>query len=267
MNLTEKIFPDRFSLENKTAVVTGGAGLIGKKLVLGLAQAGATVIIGEINKKKGMELEKEYVKKGLKVKWMKLDIANINSIKSLINETVKKYNKIDIWINCAYPKTSDFGDRFEDMTSESLNTNVNMHMNGYILCCQQIVEQMKKQKQGSIINFGSTYGVVGPDFSIYEGTNMTNSAAYAAIKGGIINFTRYLASFCGKHGIRVNAICPGGIFDNQLEIFVKNYEKKTVLGRMGQPEDIAGPVIFLASDAASYVTGHIFMVDGGWTAI
>ena len=122
-----------------------------------------------------------------------------------------------------------------------------------------------KPENGSIINFGSIYGVVGPDFSIYQGTDMTVAAAYSAIKGGIISFTRYLATYYAKCGIRVNAICPGGIFDNQPQTFVKKYEKKTPMGRMGKAEEMVGPVIFLASDAASYVTGHILMVDGGWT--
>jgi NAD(P)-dependent dehydrogenase (short-subunit alcohol dehydrogenase family) len=140
-----------------------------------------------------------------------------------------------------------------------------MHLNGYFLCCQQIAEQMKKQKKGSIINLGSIYGVVGPDFSIYAGSNTTMPAAYAAIKGGIINFTRYLATYYAKDGIRVNAVCPGGIYDNQPAVFVKKYAEKTPMGRMGYPEEIAGPVIFLASESSSYITGHILMVDGGWT--
>jgi len=125
---------------------------------------------------------------------------------------------------------------------------------------------MKRNQGGTIINFGSTYGVVGPKFSIYEGTEMTSPAPYSAIKGGIINFTRYLATYYASHNIRVNAICPGGIFDEQNEKFVEKYNENTPMGRMGKPEEIAGPVLFLASEASSYITGEVLMVDGGWTA-
>lgn len=265
LNLTEKIYPDKFSLKNKIAVVTGGSGLIGKPVSIGLAQAGAKVYITDINEKTGVRLERQHKHSDLQLKWIKLDITDINSIKSCINKIVKEDKKIDIWVNSAYPRTSDWSDKFEDIKYISWKKNVDMHMNGYFICCQQIAEQMKKQKQGCIINFGSIYGIVGPDFSIYKGTNTTMPAAYSAIKGGIINFTRYLSTYYAKHGIRVNAICPGGIYNKQPRTFVKNYEKKTPMGRMGKPEEIAGPVIFLASDAASYITGHILLVDGGWT--
>lgn len=263
--MIEKIFPEKFSLEGKIAVVTGGAGLIGKTIVTSLAQAGAKVYIGDINEDKGLTLEKQNKNSGLNTIFISLDITNIDSIEESIDTIIKENRKIDIWVNCAYPRTNDWGIKFEDITYDSWKKNVDMHLNGYFLCCQKIAEQMKKQKMGSIINFSSIYGVVGPNFSIYEGTDMTVAAAYSAIKGGINNFTRYLATYYGKYGIRVNAICPGGIFDNQPKKFIEKYEKNTPLGRMGKPSDIAGPVIFLSSDAASYITGHILMVDGGWT--
>jgi len=183
-----------------------------------------------------------------------------------VKKIIDKEKKIDIWINCAYPRTDDWLEEFEDIKYESWKKNIDMHLNGYFLCCQQIVKQMKKQKNGSIINFSSIYGIVGPDHSIYKGTNKSMPAAYSAIKGGIITFTKYLSTYYAKHGIRVNAICPGGIYDQQPKVFVKKYEEKTPMKRMGKPEEIAGPVIFLASDASSYITGHVLVVDGGWTA-
>jgi NAD(P)-dependent dehydrogenase (short-subunit alcohol dehydrogenase family) len=260
--LTEKIFPEKFSLKNKIAVVAGGAGLIGKPVSIGLAQAGAKVYIADIDEKNGLKLEKQ----NKNLKWIKIDIADVKSINSCINKIIKKDKKIDVWVNCAYPRTSDWATKFEDIKYESWKKNIDMHLNGYFLCCQKVAEQMKKQRNGTIINFGSIYGVVGPDFSIYEKTNLTMPAAYSAIKGGIITFTKYLATHLAKYNIRVNAICPGGIYDKQSNNFVKKYEEKTPMKRMGKPEEIAGPVIFLASDAASYITGHILMVDGGWTA-
>jgi NAD(P)-dependent dehydrogenase (short-subunit alcohol dehydrogenase family) len=262
LSLTEKIFPKKFSLKNKIAIVVGGAGLIGKPVSIGLAQAGAKVYIADIDKKNSLKLEKQ----NKDIKWIKIDITDIKSIISCIKKVLKEDKKIDIWVNIAYPKTSDWSTKFEDIKYESWKTNVDMHLNGYFLCCQKVAELMKKQRGGVIINFGSIYGVVGPDFSIYEKTNYTMPAAYSAIKGGIITFTKYLATYLAKYNIRVNAICPGGIYNNQSDIFVKNYEEKTPMRRMGKPEEIAGPVIFLASDASSYITGQILMVDGGWTA-
>jgi len=126
---------------------------------------------------------------------------------------------------------------------------------------------MKNQQFGSIVNISSIYGTVGPDFTIYEGTNMTMPAAYSAIKGGIVNFTRYLASYYGPYGIRVNCVSPGGILDQQDELFVKQYEKKVPMRRMGLPEDIAPSISFLLSDETKYITGQNLIIDGGWTSI
>ncbi|MEK7333547.1 MAG: SDR family oxidoreductase, partial [Nitrospirota bacterium] len=119
---------------------------------------------------------------------------------------------------------------------------------------------------GTIINLASIYGVVAPDFSIYEGTEMTMPVAYSAIKGGIIALTRYIATYYAKYNVRANTVSPGGIFDNQQETFVKRYSDKTPLGRMGSPSEVTGAVVFLASEAASYITGQNLIVDGGWTA-
>ena len=132
---------------------------------------------------------------------------------------------------------------------------------------QQVAIQMTKQKSGSIINMASIYGVVGPDFTVYENTKMTMPAAYAAIKGGLVNLTKYIASYYGPQNIRVNTVSPGGIFDNQSFSFVQNYEKKVPMRRMGNPEDVAPSVVFLLSDDARYITGQNLIIDGGWTAI
>jgi NAD(P)-dependent dehydrogenase (short-subunit alcohol dehydrogenase family) len=126
---------------------------------------------------------------------------------------------------------------------------------------------MKERRSGSIVNISSIYGSVGPDFSLYAGTEMTMPAAYSAIKGGIVNFTRYLAAYYGSYGVRVNCVSPGGIYDGQPEQFVQRYKAKVPLQRMGLPEDIAAPVAFLLSEEAAYITGHNLMVDGGWTSI
>ena len=263
--MTNKLFPEKFLLHDKVAVVTGGAGLLGRSAVIALAQAGATVYVADKDKKASLSLQEKGRKNKLLIHTVSLDISHVSSITRCIASILEKEQGIDIWVNCAYPRTQDWGNKFEDISPESWRKNIDMHLNGYVFCCQQVAEQMKKQGQGSIINFGSIYGVVGPDFSIYDGTDMTLSAMYAAIKGGIINFTRYLSTYYGKYNVRANTICPGGIFDHQPQSFVKKYEKKTPLGRMGTPDDIAGAVVFFSSEASSYVTGQILLVDGGWT--
>jgi NAD(P)-dependent dehydrogenase (short-subunit alcohol dehydrogenase family) len=127
---------------------------------------------------------------------------------------------------------------------------------------------MKSQKFGSIVNITSIYGVVGNDFTVYDNTGgMTSPAAYSAIKGGVINFTRYLASYYGKHNVRINCVSPGGIFNSQNDVFVSNFESKVPMRRMGNPDDISGPVAFMLADESKYITGQNLIVDGGWTAI
>lgn len=256
-----------FDLTDKVCVVTGGAGLIGQAYVRALASFGAIVYLAEIDQNRSDSLADEMKKEGLRVKTISLDITQEFSVSEAIEKVLSVEKKIDVWVNNAYPRTKDWGTIFEKIPFESWQENINNHLNAYCLCCQKVGEVMKKQKSGSIINIGSTYGIMGPDFSIYEGTSMTMPAAYSAIKGGIINFTRYLASYYGADGVRVNSLSPGGIFDHQPEKFVESYCRKTPLKRMGKAEDMAGAIVFLASDASSYVTGHNLVVDGGWTII
>jgi NAD(P)-dependent dehydrogenase (short-subunit alcohol dehydrogenase family) len=258
---------NRFDLTGKISVVTGGAGLIGKEVTRALAEAGASVIVAEINGKAARKAIDSIAYPGFDITFKRLDIKDEKSVVSLIRFADAKYRKIDIWVNCAYPRTRDWGAKFEGVRLSSWRRNIDMHLNGYFICCQKAAEYMKQKGRGSIINFASTYGMAGPDFSIYEGTNMTMPAAYSAIKAGIINFTRYLASYYGRHNIRVNSVSPGGVYNNQPEPFVKRYSKKTLLRRMANPADIAGGVLYLASDAAAYVTGHNLVIDGGWSAV
>lgn len=244
-----------FSIKDKVIVVTGGNGLLGKEMVSTFRINGAIAISLDIYFDK--QGEYDYL----------VDITNEESVKSVVKSIIEKYNKIDGWVNNAYPRTKDWGNRFEDVLVESWRKNVDMHLNGYFICCQIALEQMKLQGFGSLINMSSIYGLVGPDFTIYNGTEMTMPAAYAAIKGGLNNFSRYLASYYGEFQIRVNTVSPGGIFDNQPESFVNNYNNKVPLKRMGSPKDIVSSVFYLLTDETSYITGHNLVVDGGWSAI
>jgi len=260
------IFPDKFQLTGRTAVVTGGAGLIGRAICRALSEAGARIFIAEVDMNAAGRLSQDIRMAGLKAETIKMDITSADSVKTSISQITEQTTAIDIWINNAYPRTADWGNKFEDVSMDSLRKNVDMHMNGYFFCSQQVLELMKTKKQGVLINIASHYGVLGPNFSIYEGTSMTMPAAYALIKGGIVNFSKYLATYYAPYNIRVNAVCPGGVFDNQPPEFVEKYIKLTPLNRMARPEDIAGTVLFLCSDAAAYITGQVVMVDGGLSA-
>ena len=258
--------PEKFQLLNKTAVVTGGAGLIGSAICCALSEAGAKVYIAEIDRDKGGRLCQAINDKGLKAEFVEVDITSEDSINYVVSHVVQKENKLDIWVNNAYPRTEDWGNAFEDVKLESLKKNVEMHMNGYFVCSQKALEEMKKYKRGVLINIASQYGVLGPNFSVYDDTKMTMPAAYSLIKGGIVNFSRYLSTYYAKYGIRVNAVCPGGVFDNQDPKFVERYNRLVPLNKMANPEDIAGPVLFLCTDASAYITGQVIMVDGGLSA-
>lgn len=256
-----------FSLRGKTAFVNGGAGLIGCEIVKSLSDAGAKVILIDINKQKASAVRELLRKQGRDIEIEIFDTTNLGTIDKKIEALYKKYGRIDVWVNTSFPRTKDWSEKLERLTPDSFEKNVGMHLNSYSWISRAVCLIMKKQKRGSLINFGSIYGIVGPNFNIYEGTGMTSAFAYAPIKGGVANLTRYLASYFGEFGVRVNTVCPGGIFDNQNKKFVENYSKQTPLKKMGKPEDIAAPVLFLASDASAYITGATLMVDGGWTAV
>ena len=253
-------------LTGKTVVVTGGAGLLGQSIVTALAQFEARVIIVDTNKSKSEALASVLKKQGLKVEYYKLNLTDIKNLKGNIKKLIKTKGLLDGWINSAYPRTKDWNTKVEKLRATSWQKNVDMQMNSYALSSIYAAEAMKK-RGGSIINLSSIYGLVAPDFNIYEQTPMTMPAAYAAIKGGIISFSRYLAAYFGRYNIRVNTVCPGGILEDQNPNFVKRYSAKTCLKRMAQSQEIASVVAFLASDASSYITGAAIPVDGGWTAV
>jgi NAD(P)-dependent dehydrogenase (short-subunit alcohol dehydrogenase family) len=243
-------------LKDKIILVTGGSGLLGKAFLADIKQKGGLAINVDIN-----------VTDNLKDNTLYCDVTDPEAIKKVIETTLDYFGRIDGLVNNAYPRTADWGTPFEDIPIESWRKNIDMQLNSYVLFCQGVIPLMKKQKQGAIVNIASIYGVVSQDPNMYIEDNMNTPAAYSAIKGGLINFTRYLAAYYGKQGIRVNCVSPGGIFDNQPKKFVKKYEERVPLGRMGNANDIAPSVSFLLSDDAKYITGHNLLVDGGWTAI
>lgn len=248
-------------IKDKTVIVTGGCGLIGKEIVKELKEVGARVINADIALNTDAEAGT-----------FRLDLSDNASIDSLVAFVREHFGRIDALINAAYPHTRDWSDYFfEEEPFEHFKRNVELQLDSVFYLDQQVAKVMMEQKGGSIVNFGSIYGIVGNDFTIYEEYGGTSTGAYCAIKGGIINFTRYLASYLGKWNIRVNCVSPGGVFDKnspeQNEIFIRNYTHKCPMKRMAEPEDIAPVAIFLASDMARYVSGQNIAADGGWTAI
>lgn len=260
-------YKNLFDLSGKVAVVTGGAGLLGHDITRAMAEFSAMVIIGDKDKERSGKVIHECAQEGKEVLFYPLDITKEASISKLLDFVDMKFGRLDIWVNNAYPRTSDWPKRFPDITQASWKKNMDMHLGGYMSCSRASAEYMKKKQAGVIINMASIYGIVGTDFSIYRNTAMTMPAAYSAIKGGIIAFTRYLASYYGKYKVRINCVSPGGVYDKQPASFVRNYNARVPLGRMAVAGDIAGAVLYLASDAAKYVTGHNLVVDGGWSIV
>lgn len=249
--------PDSFSLSGRKAAVLGGFGLIGRAIAAALHGAGADVTVLDLA---GAGAAGEPGTKALP-----FDISRTEDLEAQVVAAEEASGGFDVWINAAYPRTADWGS--PDAPAESLRANIDMQLSAVCLVCDAVAPRMAARGGGSVINLGSIYGSVAPDFSLYDGTGMNFPAAYTAVKGGLDHYGRYLAARWGREGVRVNTVSPGGVFDNQHPDFVKRYEAKVPLGRMATPADVAQPVLFLASDAAAYITGTTLMVDGGWTAI
>jgi NAD(P)-dependent dehydrogenase (short-subunit alcohol dehydrogenase family) len=270
----EKKIPDLFSLKEKVAIVTGGLGLLGKHHCHALAEAGANVIVCDLDESECANFAATLSVLSLGIS---VDITNKKSVQDLRRKVLSNYGKIDILVNNAAlndkfedPLSVLEDSKFENYPVEMFRKSLNVNVTGMFLCSQVIGSEMAMKGYGSIINVASTYGIVAPDQSIYKNENgeqtFYKSAAYPVTKGAVISFTRFLATYWANKGVRVNTLSPGGVQDNQEEFFVKNYSNKTPLGRMARPTDYKGALVFLASDASSYMTGANLIVDGGWTA-
>lgn len=260
------LYKEKFNLNGKTAILTGGTGLVGKAFAEGLAEFGCRVVICDLNQDRcdnlAQELERKY---NIDCLGLQLNVSDKRDIEAVVAKVLGKFEKIDILITCHQNITSKFFEKFEDYSEKDWDDIILVNLKGVFLCCQVVGKQMLKQGFGNIINIASTYGVVSPNQEIYEGTKMGSPAAYSSSKGGVIALTRYLATYWGEKNIRVNAISPHGVYNNHEETFVSNFSKKSPLGRMSQKEEVVNGLIYLASDASKYVTGHNLMIDGGWT--
>jgi NAD(P)-dependent dehydrogenase (short-subunit alcohol dehydrogenase family) len=258
---------DRFSLKGRVALVTAGAGpLFGRSISTALAEAGATVVTASRSRERNEQFATEMRQLGHDVHGLAFDLEDLASIDALHDEVLSRFGRLDVLVNSAVARDGHVGS-FEEQTPETWEHAAQGDFAGLLRHCQRALSAMQKQGRGSIINIASIYGVVSNDPGLYRNTTMVQPPTYNFLKAGMINFTRYLACYYGKAGIRANCISPGGYFNQQPEAFVQRYCDRVPLGRMMGHEDLQGAVVFLASDASAYVTGANLLVDGGWTCL
>ncbi|MBI3739413.1 MAG: SDR family oxidoreductase [Chloroflexi bacterium] len=270
---------DKFDLKGRAAVVTGGVGLLGAEFCKTLAEAGAAVAVVDLNGDAAKKVADGLTAGGYRAKAIQTDITKPDSVKSMIASILSDFGRLDILVNSAAldpkfdPDAASKGiapGAFEDYPLADWNAAMNVNLTGMFLVTQACVKPMIEQgKKGSIINICSTYGLNGPDQRIYikDGKRVAFKPVYYTVtKAGVMGFTKYLAAYYAGTEIRVNALTPGGVFNNHEDYFVKNYSAKTILGRMAKKDEMNGALLFLASDASSYMTGNNVVVDGGWTA-
>jgi 2-deoxy-D-gluconate 3-dehydrogenase len=270
---------DKFDLSGRVAVVTGGAGLLGAEFCRTLAEAGAAVAVVDLNASASQAVADALTKSGYKALAISTDITKPDSVNALVEKVLSDFGRLDVLVNSAALDPKFDADAmkkgitpgaFEDYPLDQWNAALGVNLTGMFLvtqaCVRPIIEQGKK---GSIINICSTYGLNGPDQRIYvkAGERVAFKPAYYTVtKAGVMGFTKYLAAYYAETEIRVNALTPGGVFNNHEDYFVRNYSAKTILGRMAKKDEMNGALLFLASDASSYMTGNNVVVDGGWTA-
>ena len=270
---------EKFEITGRVAVVTGGVGLLGAEFCRTLAEAGAAVAVVDLNGSASQAVADSLTAGGYPSLAIPTDITQPDSVNEAVEKVLSAFGRIDILVNSAAldpkfdPDAVNKGitpGAFEDYPLDLWNSALNVNLTGMFLMTQACVKPMIEQgKKGSIINICSTYGLNGPDQRIYvkEGKRVAFKPVYYTVtKAGVMGFTKYLAAYYAETDIRVNALTPGGVFNNHEDYFVKNYSAKTILGRMARKDEMNGALLFLASDASSYMTGNNLVVDGGWTA-
>jgi NAD(P)-dependent dehydrogenase (short-subunit alcohol dehydrogenase family) len=265
-----------FKLDQRVAIVTGGAGLLGNGFCRTLAEAGAAVVVADQDEEAASVLANALALDGLRAMPMEIDVVSTDSVRRMVENTVKAFGRLDILVNSAAidPKFdpqygADQSATFESYPLESWQQALDVNLTGTYLCCQAATRPMLAQGKGVIVNLCSIYGLVGPDQRIYQAEGKPlqyKPAHYTVTKAGVLGLTYYLATYFAGKNIRVNALSPGGVYAGHDETFVKAYSARTVLGRMAEKQEMNGALLFLASDASSYMTGANLIVDGGWTA-
>ncbi|MFZ3151853.1 MAG: SDR family oxidoreductase [Anaerolineaceae bacterium] len=268
---------DKFNLTGRTVIVTGGGGLLGKQFALALAQAGADVMLADLV----IELAQAQVElirsQGLSADAVAVNVIEPESTQNMVAKTLERFGRLDVLINSAAldPKFDpqhqgqQAANAFETYSLDSWRQALDVNLTGMFLASQAAVRPMLAQGSGVIINICSTYGLNGPDQRIYarpDGSQSYKPVYYSVTKAGVLGFTRYLAAYYAGRNIRVNALTPGGVYNQHDEVFTQAYSSKTILGRMANLDEMSAAMLFLASDASTYMTGSNLVLDGGWTA-
>lgn len=258
--------PDAFRLDGKTIAMTGAAGILGQGAVAAFLQAGARVCALD---RSAADLDRLGADSEQLLK-IATDVSDPHSVRAAADRLQDHWGTADVLFNNAATKSENFFAPFEEFPLEDWNAVMAVNLTGAMLCAQAFGAPMARRGRGTIVNTLSIYGIVAPDQRIYEGSEylgrpINTPAIYSASKAGLWGLTQYLASYWGAQGVRVNAITPGGVFSGQNDTFVRNYSQHVPLGRMATREDIVNGMLFLASDASSYLNGHNLVVDGGWT--
>lgn len=272
---------EQYSLKDKTALVVGGRGYLGSRFCLALQEAGANVYAADLPKTSKAAAADTNKIQTSGIRNLTVDVTNETSIISMIEDVIKDQQAIDILVYSVTAKPDDFYYPFTECSLEGWQKILRAELDGLFLVTSRVGSEMENAGQGKVIFISSIYGVVGNDQRIYKGANLDNlygsedakkfdqiyaHAGYAASKGAVISMTRFLAAYWGEKGIRVNCITPGGIeHPGENTVFVEAYSNKVPLGRKAKPEEISSSIIYLASDASNYVTGHNLIIDGGWT--
>jgi len=248
------------------AVITGGTGVLGMEFAKVLAEHGANTVLADVDATKCSQCAEEILKaSGKRSLGVRTDVSNQEDVASLMRSAEETFGRIDILINNAAAQPPGFCTAFEEYPLDLWNRVMAVNLTAQFLTTRAVAPIMLRQNRGSVINIASTYGVVGPNQHIYEGTNFNTPAIYSTSKAGVLGLTRYLATYWAEKGIRVNSVTPGGVFRGHTDPFLKNYCQRVPMGRMAKQDELRGAIVYLASDASSYVTGHNLVVDGGWT--
>lgn len=262
-------------IRNKVVALIGSTGILGSEYVKFLSSEGANVVIGDIDLHKCIlfanEMKEVY---NANVLPLQIDLFEEESIRIFFQDIISHYGKLDVLINNAQVKPAGFYDSFEAYSKDTLMKVLEGNTVGMVISCQEACKIFLNQGYGNIINVASIYGITGADQRLYDGVvniynpegRFSSPVSYAISKAGVVNMTRYLASYYREKNIRVNCLTPGGVFDNHDDNFNNNYSTRTLLGRMANKNEYNGAILFLASDASSYMTGANLIIDGGWTA-